>query len=217
MKRTLFVGDIHGCVDELKSLMEKVKFNKSTDRLIYLGDIINKGPNSRAVVDYIISQDAECLLGNNEIGFLDLLSRGGYPGSSLHFAVEQFADNLDYYVKFFESLPLYIEEDDFIAVHAGIAPGKTPEQCSKRILTTIRTWDGTGHDLNNSSHPPWYELYEGQKTVIYGHYAKKGLTVRANTIGLDSGCVFGGRLSCLIWPSREIVQVQAQKVYLEVN
>lgn len=215
MKRTLFVGDVHGCLEELQELLVKVSYNPSNDRLIYLGDLLNKGPDSYGVLKFVRQQNVECLLGNNEVGFLDLVARGGYEGSSLVGVKEQLGDDLESLCEWISAFPLYIEEDDFIAVHGGIAPNRSPKECSKKILTTIRTWDGEGKNLNRPSDPPWYTLYTGNKTVIYGHYAAKGLQVHEKTIGLDSGCVFGGHLTCLEWPSRTIVQVKAKKMYLK--
>lgn len=214
MRRTLFIGDVHGCLEELKELLHKVAYDEREDRLIYLGDILNKGPNSSGVLKFIYNQNVECVLGNNEVGFLDLIERGGYPGSTLRAVKDQLGEDLDVYCKWIQSFPLYIEEEDFIAVHAGISPYDKPSDCSKKVLTTIRTWDGVGVNLNRESDPPWYTLYDGVKTIIYGHYAAKGLQVHEKTIGLDSGCVFGGKLTCLEWPSRVITQVQAKKMYL---
>jgi hypothetical protein len=213
MERTLFIGDVHGCFDELIKLLDKVSYRPANDRLIYLGDILNKGEKSLETLNFVKEQNIECILGNNEIGFLDLMENGGYHGSSLVKMKESLGNRAEEFYDWVKKFPLYIEED-FIAVHAGLAPGLKPEECSRRILTTIRTWDGVGKNLNNKEDPSWYELYQGKKTIIYGHYASKGLQVRDKTIGLDSGCVFGGHLSCLEWPSRKLTQVKASKVYL---
>lgn len=217
MDRTLFIGDVHGCIDELKELLLKVDYKSDSDRLIYLGDILNKGPNSAGVLRFIKAQNVECILGNNEVGFLEIIKNGRYFGNIIQETIDDLGDELDTYCQWIESFPTYIEEDDFVAVHAGINPEKTVAESSIRVRTTIRTWDGKGEDLNNQSDPKWYELYNGDKTIIYGHYAAQKLEVRAKTIGLDSGCVFGGKLSCLVWPSKEIVQVKAKKKYLLIN
>lgn len=216
MVRTLFIGDVHGCIDELKELLAKVDYKSDSDRLIYLGDILNKGPSSAEVLRFIKAQNAECILGNNEIGFLEVAKNGCYFGNTLQMLLEDLGDELDTFCHWIESFPTYIEEDDFIAVHAGINPEKTVAESSLKVRTTIRTWDGKGVDLNNPSHPKWYDLYHGEKTIIYGHYAADKLQVRDKTIGLDSGCVFGGELSCLVWPSREVIQVKAKQKYLSI-
>lgn len=217
MKRTLFIGDVHGCLTELKELLEKVNYNKKSDRLIYLGDILNKGPSSVETLMFIKNQKVECLLGNNEVGFLDAARNGGYYGSSLRNVVEDLGDSLEEYCQWIESFPTYIEEEDFIAVHAGVAPNSTIKETSVKIRTCIRTWDGVGKNLNKPNvDPDWYDLYKGDKTIIYGHYAARGLQVNEKTIGLDSGCVFGGELTCLEWPSRKLYQVKAKKQYLDI-
>jgi predicted phosphodiesterase len=217
MNRTLFIGDVHGCIEELKELLVKVSYDNTTDRLIYLGDILNKGPKSADVLRFIRKQNVECILGNNEVGFLEIVRNGGYEDSSIYDVISDLGGELDDYCQWIEKFPTYIEEDDFIAVHAGIDPTKSVSESSVRIRTTIRTWDGEGKNLNNQNDPKWYELYTGEKVIVYGHYAAQKLQVRDKTIGLDSGCVFGGELTCLIWPSREIVQVKAKKKYLQIS
>lgn len=216
-KRTLFIGDVHGCLEELKLLLNKVNYCERTDRLIYLGDMINKGPSSFETLKFIRLQNVECLLGNNEVAFLNLVRKKSLLENALTDLAKKLGEQLEDYCQWIESFPSYIEEKDFIAVHAGITPGKTIEKTTLRERTTIRTWDGTGQNLNNVDDPNWYDLYRGEKTVIYGHYAAQRLQVNQKTIGLDSGCVFGGELSCLIWPSRKIIQVKAKKQYLKIK
>ncbi len=75
----------------------------------------------------------------------------------------------------------------------------------------IRTWDGTGEKLNSPDNPPWYEFYTGEKPVIYGHWARRGLTLRGNTIGLDSGCCYGRALSAWVLETRELIQETAHR------
>ena len=81
----------------------------------------------------------------------------------------------------------------------------------------IRTWDGKGEDVNNKSHPPWHSFYKKKKLVIYGHWAEQGLREGKNTIGLDSGCVYGGKLSGVFLPERRIEQTPALKNYVSLK
>jgi len=98
-------------------------------------------------------------------------------------------------------LPHIIEREDFILVHAGLHPDhgiNTPLE----IATLIRLVDGK----------PWYESYTGTKPVIYGHWAVDGLRIRPNTIGLDTGCCFGGHLTAYCLETREFWQVRANQI-----
>ena len=125
--------------------------------------------------------------------------------------------DLESWLTWMESWPLYIEDEEFIAVHAGLAPGKRPKDSDIRTLLYIRTWDEKNKTLGESRHPPWYEFYKGEKLIIYGHWAKQGLQVRQNTIGLDSGCVYGKKLSGILLPERKILQVPARKNYCSLS
>ena len=127
---------------------------------------------------------------------------------------DQMGEDLWTWISWLEDLPLYIEEEDFLVVHAGLEPGKHPSESEDRLLMNIRCWDGKGDNLKDDGLlPPWYSFYKEKKLVIYGHWANQGLLVRKNTVGLDSGCVYGKNLSGIWLPSREILQVKASKVY----
>jgi bis(5'-nucleosyl)-tetraphosphatase (symmetrical) len=212
--RTILIGDVHGCSEELAELLKAVSFDDKSDRLILLGDAINKGPDSLGVLHLIRDNKAECLMGNHELGFLNWLEANIPLGRSGFDRVkEQLGEELLTWVGWMKQLPLFIEGADFLAVHGGLVPGVALNEMSARMLTRIRTWDGKGEDINNPNNPAWYEFYHEKKLVVYGHWAARGLNVRANTIGLDSGCVWGGHLSALILPEKKIVQVKAKKTY----
>jgi hypothetical protein len=112
-----------------------------------------------------------------------------------------------------EAMPLYLETEDWLVVHAGLQPGLHPRETEARILTEIRTWDGSGAELEREQDPAWYECYEDDKLIVFGHWARRGLVWRENAIGLDTGCVYGGKLSGLLLPERRLIQVPARKVY----
>jgi bis(5'-nucleosyl)-tetraphosphatase (symmetrical) len=203
MKRTIFIGDVHGCLKELKKLIEKLKPHKN-DRIIFLGDLINRGPDPVGVVKFVYENNFECIMGNHEYEYL--LEYKEHPvyknlynqlGKELH--------------KWIKKRPYWIEEDNFIAVHAGIAPNKSLKETPPHIFLFIRTWNNDS--ISSHKGIPWYKYYNGKKVVIYGHWARKGLTIRPNTIGLDSGCVYGKFLTAYILEERKILQVPAEKVY----
>lgn len=204
MKRTIFIGDVHGCLKELTKMIDKIK-PKKKDRVILLGDLINRGPDPVGVVKYVYENDFECLMGNHEYEYLHLYKKNAYYKQ----LYKELGKKLHNWIK---KRPLWIEEKNFLAVHAGIAPDKPLKKTKPTTLLFIRTWDQDKKGLSTSG-IPWYRFYKGEKPIIYGHWARKGLNIRHNTIGLDSGCVYGKFLSAYILEENKILQVQSEKVY----
>ena len=207
--RTIFIGDVHGCYDELILLLEKLKFNQVNDQLIFLGDIINKGPKSKEVLEFVYNGKHTCLLGNHEIGFL----KGKMP--KLKSLLEGLFSKSEFSAiyKWMENLPYYLETPEFIAVHGGLIPGKHPRDCKAFDIASIRTWDGKGENLQKHMNPPWYNFYDEDKLVVFGHWASKGFVRSSNYIGLDTGCVYGRQLSAYILEEDKIVQIDSLKGY----
>lgn len=94
-----------------------------------------------------------------------------------------------------------------------MVPGLHPKDTDRGITCEIRCWDTGNACRGNEEHTPWYQLYTGTKKVIYGHWAAQRLMVRDRTVGLDSGCAYGGELSAYILETAEIVQVKAKQAY----
>lgn len=206
--RTVFIGDIHGCLAELRQLVGILRL-KAEDRVICIGDLINKGPNSAGVVRYVYHAGFECVRGNHDQSFLDYPERPDYRA---------IRDGLSASVlEWYETLPLYIKDERFVAVHAGLPPDTKLSKVAPDVLMHIRTWDGKGECLNRSGDPPWHHLYTGKRKVIYGHWAAQGLHVNGKTVGLDSGCAYGKKLSAYVLETDEIVQVEAQRTYEQIR
>ncbi|MCY4513031.1 MAG: metallophosphoesterase [Bdellovibrionales bacterium] len=212
-KQPFLVGDIHGCFFEFMDLLETLNYDSQKHRLILMGDIINRGPHSWEMLQWVKIHNVEAIQGNHEEAFTRFARRNRPITPALDELKQQMGKDLEDWLTWIESWPLYIEEEDFIAVHAGLAPEKHPKDSDIRTLLYIRTWDEKNKTLGDSSHPPWYEFYKGNKLIIYGHWAKQGLQVRQNTIGLDSGCVYGKKLSGILLPERKIFQVPARQNY----
>jgi len=178
------------------------------DRIILLGDMINRGPDSAGVIRFVYESGFESLLGNHEYDYLQKVTQ------ELHYRKihETIGPEIHRWI---ESLPLYIETDRFLAVHAGLEPHRHPSQSRKELLLNIRTWDGHGKDLKSPGNPPWYTFYNGTVPIFYGHWAKMGLNLRRKerTFGLDSGCVYGRALSAFVLETGELFQVTARTVY----
>ena len=213
LRETFVVGDVHACFKEFLSLLEKVNYKASTHRLILVGDVVNRGPQSLEMLQWIKSHDVELIRGNHEQSFIQGLRKKTSLSSVLVKLKKEMGKDLNQWLVWLEALPFYIEEKDFLVVHAGLVPGEHPKDSDPRLLMNIRTWDGQGEDIKNNLNPAWYSYYKGKKLVIYGHWANQGLKLRKNTIGLDSGCVYGHKLSGVLLPERTVFQVPAIKNY----
>lgn len=202
MGRKFVIGDIHGCLGMLKGLLDLIKYDPAQDELIFVGDYIDRGPDSKGVVDYIISlrelasQRIHCILGNHEALLLDVLSGYGtdlylYNGGGSTFASygtsPRFTDLSwlpESHKAFYEGLVPYLELEDFIIVHAGLVPGVSLEKQALEDLLWIRE-------------PFIYSRADFGKRVIFGHTPFKDPLVMPNKIGIDTGAVYGNKLSCV--------------------
>jgi bis(5'-nucleosyl)-tetraphosphatase (symmetrical) len=200
MRDVLFVGDVQGCAAELRDLLEVSGFDPARHRLALCGDLINRGPDSAGVLELARRLDARTVIGNHEVALLE-----GERSATLDVVRQQLGASLGQWLAWLESLPLFIREDGYILVHAGIAPGKRPEECTRSELTEIRTVDGR----------PWFDFWPGPETVIFGHWAQRGKVDLPRCKGLDTGCVYGGRLTGLWWPRLEWVSVPARRRWFE--
>ncbi|MCR9144574.1 MAG: metallophosphoesterase [bacterium] len=226
------IGDIHGCLDELEELLDLIP---RKDRLIFIGDYIDRGPASAGVVDRVLEEEHRSvfLKGNHEdmmmAYYRDPESREGLawtfvgnggPATLRSYGLTD-SDSYDRYPKrhreFYENLQLYYETDDYIAVHAGvrIAPGKKNdsvpiEKQDPEDLIWIRDeWIRNEHRWNG-------------KRVFYGHTPSHYVLgsagehdpiVGEKSVGLDTGCVFGGSLTAMNTQDDELIQVKARRNY----
>lgn len=212
-KRIFVIGDIHGCLDMLKRLMDKIAWQPEKDRLIFLGDYIDRGENSKGVVDYVLalrrcSSQIDCLIGNHEVLFLDYMNgkdRGLYFRNGGWSTLESYrADRPEGdgslvppdHMAFYQSLKTYIELEDYYVVHAGFRPGVEIEKQLLEDMTWIRE-------------PFIYSDYDFGKRVIFGHTPFHEPLVIENKIGLDTGAVYGNRLTCLELPEVRFYSVEA--------
>lgn len=215
--RTIIIGDVHGCIRELDDLLGQLDVIPGRDRIIFVGDLINKGPRSVAVLRRFDELRAESILGNHEYNLLRQARHGGRLTGSYRRLKKQLGKAWDRWVAAIADWPAYLRTEEWTVVHAGLVPGRPLETTPPRDLVTIRTWDGKGRTLQDPRNPPWFEFYQDDHLVIFGHWAALGGVVRPNVIGLDTGCVYGNRLSALVLPDRDIVSVPAHRAYVPVG
>jgi len=217
--RTLIIGDVHGCRDEMERLIESFGFIPGQDRLFQVGDLINKGPDSMGCVDLVTQLGVHCVLGNHEAKLLKMLAipeERRTEHEHLYFnRIGPHAQEIGEIVK---SWPLWIEDPLFTLVHAGLEPGKANlEEMRRKVILSIRTWDGEGEELDQAGDPHWYECVQWPKTVVFGHWAMLGLVSRTGFRGLDTGCVYGGMLTGWCPEEDHWYQVAAQREYVHLQ
>ncbi len=198
--RTLIIGDIHGCYDELSSLIEK--FNPdSSDKIYCVGDVINRGPFSDKCIKLVKELSIITVMGNHEYWYIKSWPFSDNSVTSFNFRRLEIEDHLEW----MKSLPYYIITNDFIVVHAGFDPSIAFKDNSHDTLVSVRMLDHTG--------APWFDGYHGSKHIYFGHWAKLGLMFGKNVTALDTGCVYGNRLCGYIIEENRLIEVTAKRVY----
>jgi hypothetical protein len=211
MGRTIVVGDIHGCFDELMDLIQLLEL-QAEDRVIAVGDLTCKGPKTVEVLELFLSdQRFSSVVGNHE-----RLLRQRLRGEPVRLAKEQRTTlkELEFgrerYFQFLRSLPFTINLGSHLVVHAGVRPGVPLRRQMAADLTEIRTM---GADPSRRRGVRWYDVYRGPKTVLFGHWPAKKPRRGRYAIGLDTACVYGGRLTAFVIEKNEFFSVPARKAY----
>jgi serine/threonine protein phosphatase 1 len=222
-ERIFVIGDIHGCLDKLEQLWDRIDPRPDKDQLVFLGDYIDRGEDSSGVLDYLLQLketylNTIFLMGNHEKMFIDFLAgvdralfiyNGGestinsYIGrmenawGSVRGISDDEALNLlvpEHHRTFLQELHQYYETENYIMVHAGLRYGIPLEQQSLEDLVWIRE-------------EFIYSEEDFGKRVIFGHTPFVRPLVLENKIGIDTGAVYGNSLTCLILPDLEFVSV----------
>lgn len=246
--RVIAIGDVHGCIDELQALLRKCDYRPG-DLIIFLGDLVSKGPDSLSVVQMARELGAIGVRGNHDfevIRWHQAIKSGmcdfcrNYDGifafnicrvlisyaqihiigvdppviGSEHYQIASTLSKAD--LRWMYSLPWYLSSKELNAlfVHAGFVSGIRLGKQNPRLMMNMRSIlpDGTvtSKFFNNW---PWARLWDGPQTVLFGHDADRGLQQYEHAIGLDTGCVYGGRLTACILPEKRLISVSAKKEY----
>src|SRR5215467_1521790 len=211
MGRTIVVGDIHGCFDELTELLGLFNL-QSDDRVIAVGDLITKGPKNREVLDLLMSDPRfSSVVGNHDRKIRQKLR--GEPvrlNKDQRRVLKEFGSDPGPYEAFLRSLPFTIDLGAHLIVHAGIRPGVDLDRQMASDMTEIRTMGG---DPLQRRGIPWYRVYRGPQTILFGHWPAKQPRRAPYAIGLDTGCVYGGTLTAYVVETAEFIRVPARQKY----
>ncbi|MFF4284862.1 polynucleotide kinase-phosphatase [Streptomyces sp. NPDC001633] len=235
------IGDIHGCRSELETLLGRLGYVLVRDGLgravdaahpqgrtaVFVGDLVDRGPDSpgvlRLVMGMVAAGHALCVPGNheNKLGRY-LKGRKVQHTHGLAETVEQlekedaaFRDEVGTFLHGLVS-HYVLDGGGLVVCHAGL-PEKYHGRTSGRVRSFALYGDTTGEtdEFGLPVRYPWAEDYRGRAAVVYGHTPTPRATWLNNTICLDTGCVFGGRMTALRWPERELVDVPAERVWYE--
>jgi predicted phosphodiesterase len=218
MQRTIIVGDVHGCLEELRLLLRKCGHGKD-DRVVLAGDLVAKGPDSQGVVQFAREDGLFAVMGNHDAFALAHQNEVEKDRSNdrRSYIRTLKADDWGY----LEALPHFLRLGDVrpggpkvLVVHAGMVPGIPVENQRKEHLRSLRSIADTGEPTSRLLvHFPWAAQWRGPEWVIFGHDAVRGLQQQPSATGLDTGCVYGRQLTAIILPEGKLVQVAALKRY----
>ncbi len=212
MKRVILYGDIHGCLDELKKLRRKIEI-KSDDIEISVGDILNKGPYlAREMILYMQEHHIQVVMGNNEAKTVKYYKKFLKEGESFLKTIRPFEAAVvlsmqeeDY--RYLSELPFFIRVKNLTVIHGGLTPDMNLEKLDdklKKELTLIRylnkelkpiPWS----DVENR-YKFWSEVYDAREGfIVSGHHPFPEAKVDTYAMDIDTGCVYGGKLTAAIF------------------
>jgi hypothetical protein len=211
--RTLIVGDVHGCAVEFRLLLDRAQ----PDRVLLAGDVFTKGPDPLGCWETVRVTRARSVLGNHDAWLLRSfdaapgnIPRGRSPAFRL--LVDEPAVHA-----WLGALPLVIEDASFILVHAGINPERGLSGTTRDQALAMRRWPDDSVETN----PHWWQVLRpglDTRLVVYSHDARRGLSDhRPCTLGLDTGCVYGGELTGYLVEEDRLFSVAARKAYVDVG
>lgn len=226
------IGDIHGCYDELIQLLSKLNYSfqdgipvhQEGRKVAFIGDAMDRGPNSLKVLDLLFRlQDKRHLIYSpgNHCNKLYRFTKGNrvqvtHGLETTVAEINSLSKNkqeefLKRYQVFYENLPLYVKLDkhNLILAHAGIRENLIDSKNRKKIRSFVLYGDITGEKLPNGRpvRKDWAKKYTGKPFIVYGHTPVLQARFVNRTVNIDTGCVFGGKLTALRYPELETVSV----------
>lgn len=238
------IGDVHGCREELEGLLFEIGiYNKQNldFTLIYLGDLLDRGPNSAWVVGHVrlcqerFPSHVYCLLGNHEethVRYERHLRTGGTnPMKKDEAFINTHLSLRPTDFDWMATLPLAIQWENFIFTHAGVVQGRGIRQETKAFLrnrfvqktedkySPVGSW--FDENLQKWCHPEgsthWSEVYNEPTKVVYGHENWPEVNIRGNSYGIDTSACYGGKLTAMVINTEtkdvSFLSVPARKVY----
>lgn len=229
-KILFIIGDVHGCFDELVELLNLAEKEVPGTQLlpIFVGDLINKGPQNVEVLRKVRSMDAYVVRGNHEeVVLREILRQKLDESYESQFKYNWAKELTDEDITYLQELPYTISIPSFnsIIVHGGLEPEVELEDQDFRNMVSMRNLEKHGDKLVATSKvfkedslepesPPWGSVWKGPEHVYYGHDATRKLQIHKHATGLDTGCVYGGELTGIFLNGpKKIISVKARETY----
>ncbi|SDZ75598.1 protein phosphatase/bis(5'-nucleosyl)-tetraphosphatase (symmetrical) [Thalassobacillus cyri] len=234
------IGDVHGCLDEMKALFHKLGYEEEDGvpvhpdgRIpIFLGDITDRGPDSIGCIRYVY----KIVVGKNKGRYVPgnhcnklyrfflgnkVQEKHGLETTTAEYRALPSKEQKEvrhHFMKLYEEAPLYLElrEANAIVAHAGIKESFIGQQ-GKKVRTFVLYGDITGekHEDGRPVRRDWAQAYEGSRWIVYGHTPVREPRFVNNTVNIDTGCVFGNKLTAFRLPEEEIVSVSSKQPFVE--
>jgi diadenosine tetraphosphatase ApaH/serine/threonine PP2A family protein phosphatase len=231
------IGDVHGCIEELTELFRKLGYEKTGNLFthldnrtpVFLGDLTDRGPGSIAVLNLVITmvkqKKALFIPGNHDIKLKkwfegrNIQVKHGMEttvSELMKLSQEERVKLGEYFSAMLDDSPPYLilDKGNLIVTHGGMKE-KYIGQFNKRIQSLILFGDTTGRtdEQGLPERKDWAVDYSGKALIVYGHTPVDNPHIRNNTINIDGGCVFGGKLCAFRYPEKEVAWVNAKKQY----
>jgi serine/threonine protein phosphatase 1 len=210
MAKTLVIGDIHGCWDELQALLDTVPLTRD-DTIIHVGDLMDRGPHPQPVIEFFMdTPNTHSILGNRDDKHIRAYDGElGYSGSRQVTRKHQFKDDDAYAaaIAYLRDLPLYIDLPEALIFHGYYETDKPPNEQRREVLL--------GHPEGETYLGPdymlWYEDYTDNKPLLFGHRQYPFLHLERKIYPLDTRCVYGGTLTGLLLPDFRFYGIPARQ------
>lgn len=232
------IGDVHACLDELHDLFDALGYTRDAQAgrrpppgrtAVFLGDFVDRGPANAGVLRLAMQMvDAGVALavpGNHDVQLERHLAGDPVP---LVYGLRETVEDLDReseafrrdVLAFLSGLPghLLLDEGRLVVAHTGLAErfhGRA--DADTRKLAAFGVIEGEMDPSDHDKRHTWVADYAGHAAVIYGHTSVAEPAWRRNTLDIDTGCVFGWRLTALRWPERTLVSVPARKMHYRTS
>lgn len=210
MPNLIIYGDIHGCYKSLKSLRKEIN-PKKDDIEVCVGDVITKGKNSIKVLDYLIKKNIKSVLGNHEDKLLRYLKHATSKKKNpiiLNDDEQEIVSKLTKeHIEYLQNMPYFMKYKKITILHGGILNHFNLESLSKRemqLVLRLRYLDKNCHFISygkeNDKSIFWADIYDGnQGLIVHGHRWSKEVIISPHAIGIDTGCVYGNKLSAVVF------------------
>ena len=220
-RNLLVIGDVHGCYDELRELLDQQSISEKSNNtcIIFVGDLINKGPKNAQVVKLARKLRAYSVRGNHDEVCLLEWEKAQQNNGQLSHKFSWMNELTPQDIQWLYEMPYTINgpSRNFIIVHAGLLPGRRLEEQDPGDMITMRNVveneSGEGYVTTKGNGMCWASKWQGPSHVYFGHDARRLLQQHRYATGLDTGCVYGGHLTAIYPLTGKLVSVKAHTIH----